>query len=238
MLISWRKKIRVSWVFLVVLVACNQTPSPQAVEQETSTGDPAILTARVLASPGGLEVISSKPAANSYDVFPGASISLEFSSSVNGNSAQAAISLFVGRYDPNSNPSIFTKLNLTSMCDGQWRVRNPNGFPVSFNWDVYKTPERGVGVVPPNADAYFQSSTGQNTVRLYVGTVQQSVKAANNTKCSSQSFPVSVRPEGKTLIVSPNRELGSGEHTLVVSTLARFGDNTQLAQPFVWVFHE
>ncbi len=81
-------------------------------------------------------------------------------------------------------PTPFSKLNLTFMCGYAgdntylWRVRNPNGFAVNFTWDVYGGSENGSGTAPANGDAYFTTSTGSKTVRVFVNGVLNSTKAS------------------------------------------------------------
>lgn len=74
-------------------------------------------------------------------------------------------------------------LQLTSMCNGRWRVRNSNAYPVAFSWDVYTSSEAGRGVAT-SGDSFFSSSGGSQTVRLFVNGTSVTVKASNPTPCS------------------------------------------------------
>jgi hypothetical protein len=118
-------------------------------------------------------------------------ITIDFSQTMDRTTVQRAFALYAGIYNPSANPAKFTKLQLTSMCNGKWRVRNPNGVPISFTWDVYKGAEKGIGVVPSNSDSFFYTdarpNTGNKTARLYVNDKHQQTKAANPAPCSGTS---------------------------------------------------
>ncbi|MCG8351712.1 MAG: hypothetical protein MI924_28420 [Chloroflexales bacterium] len=75
------------------------------------------------------------------------------------------------------------KLNLTSMCDGRWQVRNKNDYDITFSWDVYHRSESGSGVAKANDDVLFHTSQGSKTVRLFVNGAQVDVKASNPSSC-------------------------------------------------------
>jgi hypothetical protein len=180
--------------------------------------DPAILQAAAMPNPGGLAVISSDPAQGASNVFAGSSFQIGFNARVKRGSVERAVSLFAGKYDPSGNPSTFAKLNLTSMCDGQWRVRNSNAFPISFQWDVYKKREQGVGAVPANGEAFFETSRGEKTVRLFVGNVQQSVKASNKIQCSSPLFYFNWAEDRRSVTITPASRLTEGTNTFVLGT--------------------
>ncbi len=95
-----------------------------------------------------------------------------------------AFSLLTGTYT--TTPT--TKLGLTSMCNGRWRVRNPNSSHVIFTWDIYNPAgnnrEEGNGIVPAGSDVYFTTKNGQKTARVFVENQQHNVKAANLTPCN------------------------------------------------------
>jgi hypothetical protein len=77
------------------------------------------------------------------------------------------------------------------MCNGRWRVRNPNNQPVVFTWDFYQTPKRGAGIVPANQDVLFTTSPGSRTMRLFVGNMLQSTKASSLSHCTGAIPPIS-----------------------------------------------
>jgi subtilisin family serine protease len=77
-------------------------------------------------------------------------------------------------------------LRLTSMCEGVWRVRNPNGVPVEFSWDVYGGDESGEGIVRPNDETFFATEASDPTVRLFVDDEQVDVKAENDRQCETE----------------------------------------------------
>jgi hypothetical protein len=94
------------------------------------------------------------------------------------------------------DPPSYVKLRLTSMCSPDpasyrvWRVRNENPYPVAFTWDVYGAGQSGAGTAPAAVcgvpgQAYFNTNTvsGPNTTRLFVGGIQEDVKASNPAPC-------------------------------------------------------
>jgi hypothetical protein len=150
-------------ILTAIITSCgvSQPPPPIVVTPDIDAiTDPVVLQASSVSSPGGIVVLSSDPTANAFNVFPKSPITLTFNAEMNRSSVERSVSLFPGQYDPASNPPNLAKLNLTSMCNGRWRVQNPNAVPVSFKWDVYKKPEQGVGVVPANGEALFQTARG------------------------------------------------------------------------------
>jgi hypothetical protein len=88
-------------------------------------------------------------------------------------------------------PSIFTKLQLTSVCSAnpaltrRWQVRNNNAFPLPFNWRMFGSTQTGSGIAVANGDTFFESNTvnGTNTLRLFVGGRIQEVKASGGARC-------------------------------------------------------
>jgi hypothetical protein len=213
-------------LFLVMgmLSSCFRSAPPQPVQEEITPQS----------------ILATKPA-NGGELALGTDISVTFNEAMNTASVERAINLFPGVYNPATNPASFTKLQLTAMCDGKWRVRNTNAFPVSFNWDVYKESELGVGVVPGNSDVFFYSSlrpkTGNKTVRLFVGTQQQQVKASNNDVCTgNQPFTFSWSTDAKTVKFKPTDALADGKaYTVVISTAVR-NVNNQANQTSAYAF--
>jgi hypothetical protein len=84
-------------------------------------------------------------------------------------------------------------IRLTGLCSPDpatlrvWRVRNANPFNVTFTWDIYESGQSGLGYAPANNDYRFSTDTvsGANTMRVFVGGVQQDVKASNPAQCIS-----------------------------------------------------
>jgi hypothetical protein len=147
--------MRVSKLGLFVLLcltlsACFRQPAPSDASISTNAG----LIASTLPTNGATNVRGQK-------------VTINFSEGMDKTSVERGFTLYAGKYDPATNPSTFAKLQLTAMCNGRWRARNPNAFPLSFNWDVYNGNEKGIGVVPANADVLFYSSVGSKTVRLF-----------------------------------------------------------------------
>ena len=212
-----------TFAIAVTLSSCGlfqPPPPPDAKPDADAITDPIVLQAQTVSSPGGINVVSSDPAANAYNVFPGASFTINFNIPMNQPSVERAVSLFPSQYGA-TNPATFGKLNLTSMCNGRWRVQNPNTVSVSFQWDVYKKPEQGVGVVAANSEAFFQTSQGEKTVRLFVGNSQQNTKASTPKRCTDQLFTFDWAKDSKSVIITPASLLLSERYTLVISTGAR-----------------
>jgi hypothetical protein len=93
---------------------------------------------------------------------------------------------------PSATAVTAAKLRLTSMCSAnpaatrRWRVRNSNPTAIAFSWDVVGTSQRGSGTVPANSEVFFETVTvpnSPNTTRLFVGGVQQDVKASSGAAC-------------------------------------------------------
>jgi PKD repeat protein len=85
-------------------------------------------------------------------------------------------------------------LQLTSICTTgptrQWRVRNFNPFPVTFDWGVVGSTQSGTATVPAAGagmfgEIFFDTNTeaASDTVRITVGGVVQGVKASNTVGC-------------------------------------------------------
>jgi Bacterial Ig-like domain len=205
------KVMGVVCLFLVmgVLSSCFRSAPPQPVREEITPQS----------------ILSTKPA-NGGELALGSEISVTFNEAMNAASVERSVSIFPGVYDPSKNPASFTSLQLTSMCNGKWRVRNPNATAISFTWDIYNTTTKGLGVVPASSDAFFYTPTGSNTVRVFVGTKQQQVKATNPAACTGQAFTFSWSADAKTVKFKPTDALADGKaYTVVISTAVRNANN-------------
>jgi hypothetical protein len=105
--------------------------------------------------------VATQPASNEPLAFIDKPIFVDFNMPVSLDSVAGAISIFPGIYNPNEASSSLPKLKLTAMCAGRWRVRNPNAVAMSFEWDVYQTIQRGLGVIPANTDVFFRLIQGK-----------------------------------------------------------------------------
>ena len=170
-------------------------------------------------------VISTSPANGATDVTSNAPVQITFDQAMDRASVESAFSLFPGTYNPSSNPSTWNKLLLTSMCDGTWRVRNENAFPLSFTWDIYGQGVKGVGIAPASSDVFFYTPKGSNTVRLFVNGKQQQLKATNPNPCEAAPSAFSWSDDGKTVTYKPIGGLANGPYTVVVGTSARTAAN-------------
>ena len=162
-------------------------------------------------------------------------ISINFDQAVDRASLERAISVFDGEVNNARNPATFTKLGLTSLCNGNWRVHNPNATPISITWDVYTTTENRVGVVPANTDAFFTSSQGANTVRVFVNGKQQQSKATNPANCTSSTLSFAWAADSKSAVASPKTLLTLNKaYSVVVSTFAKNSSSSAaLSVPYV-----
>ncbi len=181
-------------------------------------------------------VQSSSPKDGAFGVPFNSGIRLTFTDAMNKSSVEMGVSLFPAAYDSNGNPSQFTKLQLTAMCNGRWRVRNPNAVPISFTWDIYKTTEKGVGVAPANSDVFFYTTTGSKTARVFVGTQQQQVKASNSSACTGPAFAFSWDGSTSVTVTPAQALLPETDYTLVISTAATSQSSTALTEPYILQF--
>ena len=165
-------------------------------------------------------------------------VGITFNTKMDKASVEAAFSLGTDTLpladDPAfQNPASFSKLRLTSMCDGRWRVRNENSVPVRFTWDVYKGNEQGAGIVPANTDVFFYTSTGKRTVRLFVDGKQQQVKASNSASCDGAgkvagSFHWNADATAVTFV--PDQSLQSATYTVALAKGIKSVQGTEAAQ--------
>jgi hypothetical protein len=155
------------------LLACNLTPSAEAPEN-----------ARIQVAPlNSNPLIAGVQPAHEGQGLPTQAVTMQFTSAQPRADIERRFTLLRGSFTADS-AALPAKLGLTAMCNGRWRVRNPNATTAVFVWDVYKTAERGSGIVPANSDVFFETSNGQKTVRVFVGGVQHNTKAANLNACS------------------------------------------------------
>ncbi|NJK43206.1 MAG: hypothetical protein HC933_02130, partial [Pleurocapsa sp. SU_196_0] len=157
-----------------VLVACGLFQPTPPTTQPREVTLPAPITSSL--------VSSVTPAAGQTGVAVNAGVTLQFTGSVDHTLAERTFAVLPGVYTTNIGTQ---KLTLTAMCNGRWRVRNPATSTVVFTWDVYKTSEKGSGIVPGNSDVFFTTTPGQKTVRVFVGGAQHNTKAANTNTCTS-----------------------------------------------------
>jgi hypothetical protein len=194
---------------------------PASIAPQVSSVEVVQPTARVQAGNPGVTPATS-------------SVKVQFNVPMNQPSVTRSINIYKGSYDATASlPANFQKLQLTSMCDGRWRVRNANTQPVSFQWDVYNTTQKGVGVAAGAGDTLFQSTTGSNTLRLFVNGALQNTKATNPAACVDNLYSFAWS-DSRTVQVTPNLALEAGKaYTLAVSTAAKNEAGTQeLVVPF------
>jgi hypothetical protein len=194
---------------------------PASIAPQVSSVEVVQPTARVQAGNPGVTPATS-------------SVKVQFNVPMNQPSVTRSINIYKGSYDATAPlPANFQKLQLTSMCDGRWRVRNANTQPVSFQWDVYNTTQKGIGVAAGAGDTLFQSTTGSNTLRVFVNGALQNTKATNPAACADSLYSFAWS-DSRTVQVTPNVALEAGKaYTLAVSTAAKNEAGTQeLVVPF------
>ncbi len=119
------------------------------------------------------------------------------------------------------------------MCEGRWRVRNPNDEAIRFTWDIAGQEEKGAGIVPANSDVFFYTQGGSQTARLFVDGEQQQVKASNPSACGS-STPVEgsfTWQDDQTVSFAPNAALEPGTYALQITDAAK-NNQEQTLEPF------
>jgi hypothetical protein len=217
------RKYFVTALLGLLLIACGVPPAPAPsttvqVPDIVSITEPAVLNATSLESQGGIKVLSSEPTQDAAYVSTEAPFVVSFNTPVKRSLLERGVNLFSGRYDTRANPQGFQKLNVTSICNGRWRVTNPNSAPISFKWDIYKSLEQGIGVVPPQSDVLLQTNKGSKTFRLFVDAAAQSVKASNNKPCTTPMFGFVWDADGKKVEIKPLTAMNPGTYTLTLST--------------------
>lgn len=101
-------------------------------------------------------------------------------------------------YEGPSEPQEVLNLNLTSVCsddpatERRWRIRNPNNFPVTVIWRVYRTAQTDT-VEAPAGDSFFTTATvgGANTTKIFwkneEGKTRSRTKASGGAQCPPDS---------------------------------------------------
>jgi hypothetical protein len=213
------------------LTAC-WSATPQSVPGTVAGADSGFRVTNVQAFNSG---VNSQGATGASASSTG--ISINFDQAVDRASIERAVNVFEGEinHDINPTPNQFTKLGLTSMCNGYWRVRNPNTVPISFTWDVFKTTENGAGVVQANSDTFFTSSLNADTIRVHVNNKQQQVKAKNSAACTSSPMTFAWAADSKSVVASPKTALVLNKtYSVVVSTFAKNSSGSAaLSVPYV-----
>jgi hypothetical protein len=197
---------------ILLLSSCfRQSPPTQAIDSTDAT------TARAV------KVVIPQPITPDYVPTLKLGLQLSFGEAMNQTSVQTSFGLFSGEYKPNANPAKYEKLELSSVCNGTWRVKNKNPFPLSFTWEIFKGTESGLGVVAANGEAYFytglRTGQGKNRARLYVSGKHQRDEDSKDIACTTQPFDFSWSSDSKTLLVLPTTPLvPNAIYTVVLST--------------------
>jgi hypothetical protein len=229
------------------LTAC-WSATPQPITSVTQTINEGFQVTNVQAFNTG---VNSQAATGATGSSTG--INISFDQPVNRASVERSINIFDGEINPALNPKKITKLGLTSMCNGTWRVRNANTSPIAFTWDIRKDSERedndehddddkhrkgleqGTGMVPANADVMLQTSNGPHSLRLLVGNKKQQSKHATRTACTSSPMTFAWAADSKSVVASPKTALVLNKtYSVVVSTFAKNSSGSAaLSVPYV-----
>ncbi len=182
-----------------------------------------------------IQSVSSTTPTNNAKPTSVRSLVINYASEVNRVSAEQALTLYAGDYDVTQNPVTFTKLTLTSICDGYWRASNANTVPISFNWDIEGGTEKAVGVAQPGS-TYFYSSKGTKTLRVLVGAALQQKKAQVATACTTQGIRTFAWDTGSLKLTQTFAPRPLGKYTLVVSTGLVTTTGANPANPYISKF--
>ena len=218
-----RRVAVVSVLALGLLLASCQTQPSQAPPQSSTGKVPKVGSASV-----GSDI---------QQTVENGKISVEFTVPMDRASVEQALALFPAYYAPGENPAGLTSLALTFLCNGTWKVTNPNAAAVSFTWDMANTNEQGVGVVPANSSVRFYSVTNGKKGQLYVDGVLQDEKQSYQEPCNQPKGSFSWSADGTTLTFTPAAALNEEQpFTLVLSTGAKSRDGVALEEPYIGAF--
>jgi len=118
-------------------------------------------------------------------------------STPNDNNTPAISNIKFCKPEVVEEPTPVQDLILTSMCSDDpatslnWRVRNPNNFPVDVTWEIYPNQATGTLVAQPG-DNFFSTNrvAGDNTVKIYWqdenGATKSTTKASGYAQCEPQ----------------------------------------------------
>jgi hypothetical protein len=200
------------------LTACPQTPP--------ANPEPQIVNASLVRLAGG----SSTPIASNAS----SGVKFEFNTPMNRSSVEQAINLYPGVYDPNVASSTLPNLQLSAVCDGTWRVTNPNPRPSSFTWSVNQSTEQSVGVVAGNSQLSFSASKGSKTLNLLVKDRLQASLASSATPCTSSLNGFNWASDSRSVTVSTSTPIAINQPVLAtVSNFAKAASgNKVLPAPY------
>ncbi len=120
----------ISAILATAIASCGQVPVQELVPIVQNADFAAVISSQ--AAP----IVSNTPS----------SVQISFNTSMDKTSTERAINLYTGTIDSSKNPASFNALQLTSMCNGTWRVRNTNAVPISFDWMCTTPPKKVTGL--------------------------------------------------------------------------------------------
>jgi hypothetical protein len=161
-------------VLFAVLASCGVVQPPDEGEGDT----------RLQAMPASNDVVlSSRSERILLSSGQSFRVKVIFREPMKRASVESAFNLFPGEYNTGANPVDPSKLQLEATCDGRWAVYNPNVVPVSFTWQIHKSPENGKGHVLPKEKVYFESTKGRKMLSIFANEALQSRAMANTRPC-------------------------------------------------------
>jgi PKD repeat protein len=221
---------RIVVVLLLLVIAlgscARQKPEPETPKQLDTTVN---LVTSTVPSNGALGVLETSP------------IVLNFAKPMDKPTVEQSLSLFAGTYDPASNPTTFSPLQITYICKGTYKVTNPNTVALSFTWQAQqnanKPLEKGLGVVPANNSTFFYSAVNGKKATVKINNQAQPYQPNNQSPCNQPRGTFTWSNANKTLTYTPPTPLQANtDYTLTLASLAKATDNTTLETPYTLSF--
>jgi regulation of enolase protein 1 (concanavalin A-like superfamily) len=221
---------RIVVVLLLLVIAlgscARQKPEPETPKQLDTTVN---LVTSTVPSNGALGVLETSP------------IVLNFAKPMDKPTIEQSLSLFAGTYDPASNPTTFSPLQITYICKGTYKVTNPNTVALSFTWQAQqnanKPLEKGLGVVPANNSTFFYSAVNGKKATVKINNQAQPYQPNNQSPCNQPRGTFTWSNANKTLTYTPPTPLQANtDYTLTLASLAKATDNTTLETPYTLSF--
>ena len=106
-------------------------------------------------------------------------------------------------------------LNLTSLCSDdilkrRWRVTSTFHKTITFQWNVYNTPQTGYLIVGPEDEVIFETNAveGPNTTIITFGKSEKVVKASGNAICDKKISQKIIKDGEISVTIYPNPSEG------------------------------
>jgi PKD domain len=212
-------------VLIGVLIGCGVAPAPAPTPDPEGNGDPVLVNMPVAPL---LETVSMGYVRTGTRADTAAEIKLSFAKSMNRDSVENAINLYPSGFKANTGTP--KRLQIKAVCDSGWNIRNPNNAPVSFDWSISKSVERGQGMVAANGEQRLRTSLGFKQLRVSVnGALHARVLSATGSCEKTLEFAWS--EDNKSLTVKALKPISSDALTVALSTAAFSSDGVRLESP-------